>query len=192
MSIRIEDGLGSGKSAGVDSSNRLKTVSVTQSALAEQSNDGHSFVVHGTHTIQSSNVEKVLYFKNGSSTKHVDIHRMQFSVLDGYETSTVVYSSFDPVYSSGGTATSALNLNRISGITSEIVAYNNTSADLSYTPDPTKVFMSVAVNKYCPTHVFYADGSIYLGSNSTMALCTQGPSGQVVSYSIYFTESVEL
>jgi hypothetical protein len=193
MAIRIEDGLGSGKTAGVDNSNRLKTVAVTQGALSEQTTDGKAFVVYGQHTIQSSNVEKLFYLRNGSSTKNIEIHRIQMSVTtDGYDTTALIYASFDPIYVSGGTQATPLNLNRLSGITSEAVCYTNGGADLVYTSYPSKVFMRLGINKYCPTHVFDPDGAIILGPNSRLAMCGSGTSGQGISLAIYYTEAVEL
>ena len=121
MGIRLEDGLGSGKSAGVTTYHQLQTKATTEPVLSFASSRGESFVVYTKHQIQADDTnEQVFFIKNASATKHVHLHEVIFTVnsnTDGYGVKWEMY--FDTTRSGGGTAFTPLNMNRGSGKRSE-------------------------------------------------------------------------
>ena len=73
MSFQIEDGNGSGRRAGVSSTNRIEADSNIRPILASQSLEGQTYGIQFPRTTQTTTGGRMLYIKNTSTTKNFHI-----------------------------------------------------------------------------------------------------------------------
>ena len=125
----IESGSGNGKIATVDSDNRLSVVAFNlpfQHLVAKDYNK--TFQVWGEANLASGTVTPI-HVKNNTSDKVLVLTYLRWQVIDPTGgtglPSAANYMSFGygPTYSSGGTATSPINMSSGSSVVSGAVAY---------------------------------------------------------------------
>lgn len=124
----VDDGQGRGYKAGVDSTNRLKTVSIAVPQQHHASVDhGKAFQVLGSVTIAGAGTYNVLQFVNDSDTDVVvgTYIRPAVAGLAGGTFGTATYFELDTggIRSTGGTVVNAVNMNLTSGNVAPITAY---------------------------------------------------------------------
>lgn len=143
--------------------------------------EGQVYQLIGDDVTIASGTNTLLHIRNDSSTHAVVISyiRMQAVDLAGGTTppsiNTYFQLGFGTTYTSGGTAVTAVNVNRTSGNTANITAYDNT---------PTVGGTFVEADRWYPSgdgdeQVYNKHGSIILGKNDTLEirLVTDNTSG---------------
>lgn len=81
MPILIEDGRGSGKTAGVNPENRLLTKSITSLAIEHATLNGLSYSIDvGVITLTSANESGILYIKNNNSNLVLEMNSIFFGI----------------------------------------------------------------------------------------------------------------
>jgi hypothetical protein len=126
MGLVIEDGKGSGRSAEVNSENRLKTVAENHSLQYHvSSNNAQAYQVQGIDTGITAKTQTILHVKNDSNTKDMVLTyiRMQ-PVCTGTVPAVGIYFEVGvgETIASGGTVITPVNMNQSSGNTADVVA----------------------------------------------------------------------
>jgi hypothetical protein len=81
MAFYIEDGEGTGVTAGVSSEHRMKTTSAAYTALQFRTANGGAYNINvGTMTLTSSQESGIVFFKNTSATVSLQFDRIHLSV----------------------------------------------------------------------------------------------------------------
>jgi hypothetical protein len=179
--MRIDDGKGRGFQAAVDPTNRLKVISVSFPVQQHASYDeGKANQLLGVTTIAGAGTYNVLHLKNNSDTDDMIFTFMRPAVqgLAGgtIGSATYIELAFGGTYSAGGTVVLPVNMNRTSGVVSDITAY---------TGNPTITGTLVPFDYWHPetvtdNFVYNKNGTVILGKNDTMTvrLITDHTTGQ--------------
>jgi hypothetical protein len=185
MGFRIEDGKGTGKFAAVSARNRLNVSAVTTPIVSDASFDGDAYSLVGSHTLQASDTdENVFFLKNDNADKLVYLQSLRFAT----ETVGVIGKSvFGTTRTSGGSAKTAVQLNRSSAKSSSVTAYDNSTNNLVLDVTQALEFARFRVGT---TMTFFAqsDGAIILGPGDTWAIRAQGTAGDIIDISTFFFE----
>jgi len=179
--MRIDDGKGRGYQAAVDPTNRLKTVAVSFPVQQHASFDeGKANQLLGTVTIAGAATYNLLHLKNNSDTDDMIFTFMRPSVqsLAGGSIGEATYLEFvfGGEYASGGVVTTPINMNRTSGVVSNITAYTG-NPTLTGTLTPFDYWHPEATTD---NFVFNKNGTLVLGKNDTLTvrLVTDHTTGQ--------------
>lgn len=192
--MRIDDGQGKGFQAGVDKTNRLKTIAVAVSQQHHASIDhGKAFQISGSYTVTGAGTFNLLHLVNTSDTDLIvgTYIRPQVAGLAGgtFGTATYFTQNFGGEYSSGGTAVSAVNMNQTSGNVPSITAYGN---------NPTLTGTLTEFDRWHPEQgtdelVYRKEGTLILGTNDaiTFRLVTNNTSGIARVRFSFFASEIE-
>jgi len=127
MGLIIEDGRGTGSTARVDSSNRLRTYGVYEKEITSVSeNDGDAF----TWTSVSADIntgDTALYLVNNSTSKLLSIESIYV-----WANTVVQFKIHCPAYvtPAGGTLVTGVNLNRTSGNAADATARTDETSNV--------------------------------------------------------------
>ena len=168
MSIIIEDGKGSGRSAGVDIHNHLQTAAVTRTEMSRASQeDGEAFIfATGAFTAYTSAAGEgaVLYIKNTSTTRLLHIHSLRTCATQ--QAKWIMYKG-----TTGGdivttaTAGTKENINLTSSATAEATVYRGADNDTQ----TGGTFLSQWINNAGHSLEEY-QGAVILGQSDTLCL----------------------
>ena len=172
MGEQIRDGGGKGFLVKVTGENQLKTTAEVHSIQHHVSRvNGETYQVIGDFASIVGSTYSILHLKNTNSIKKMCVSYIRVQAV-GITGSTVpdpdsyFQIGFGTTYSSGGTATIPVVLNRTSGKASGVTAYGNnptvsgtfTEFDRWYLEGDGKMM------------VFNKEGSLFLGQNDTMEI----------------------
>lgn len=190
MSIKLEDGLGTGRQAGVNLYNRLETHIVEQSALSFASKSGNAFVYRMSKEIQLDNTEEIFsYETNNSGGTHYfssGAHWVLLNPEDGYVVRLNVY--IEPRRISGGVELTALNMYRSSGKTAETLIYGNTTNDMIVNYSADHLGLTLIMSAKCPVVGIQTGGAFILGPRDTSLTTVTGPAGAIISGTAFHVE----
>jgi hypothetical protein len=171
MGLQIEDGMGSGKTVGVDSQNRMKVYANIEDEASYYSTLGKCF--HWTHSYSSDSADTILWVRNDSSSELLHIVRVHISG----NTATAFQIHFpDNTASPAGTAVTGINADRTSSTSADATAYGDETSNTQ---------SNVVINGYrgAETFTFMNNGQYILGKNDIIAVdCTTA--GTVTSVTI--------
>jgi hypothetical protein len=132
----LKDGEGSGRSAGVTSSGKLKTYSTTEPVEQSLAEDGLSFIIHAECHTAASTGGGLLHITNNDNDYDMIITRI---FIDGHTitpTDLICMQIFDANISAGTdvTSTAIVNKNRgNTGLFDLTVKVSDGSSDITYT-----------------------------------------------------------
>ena len=170
--MQIEDGTGKGYGLKIGKEGHLRSVSITNDMPAHISqHEGLSFQCVATHVISGAGTKTVLHIRNDSDT-HVLIPTLWLIQLVDPAGGTAVPSintyttlTFGETYSSGGTALTPVNLNRMS---------SNIPAATIYHNNPTLTGTATEFNRHYivdeDAYLFDTRDTLVLGRNNTLAI----------------------
>lgn len=191
MAIRIEDGLGTGKTVGVNAHNRLEANAVVRSGLNFASRSGDAFAVKASYTIQEDNTEEVMTFlRNDSPSKYLFLSSTSYALInpeDGYFARIGLYAG--GVRASGGSERFILNMYRSSGKRSEITAYDNSTNDLVVAYTPSIHGPKIPLSTYSPNATSNSEGALIVGPGNTLVATITGYAGMQISSTTFYVEA---
>lgn len=187
MADMIRDGQGKGYLSGVDSENRLKTYSTTESEISHESEVNTQAFVFMAECIPGINSTGVCSIINDSSTKNLII---QYVILSSEEnTSATAMTSFgfwrNPTTNSGGVSITPVNLNFSSNNIPDCTCLHDDDGT-TLTIDGGNSVGTIRLMG-ATTQSYNFEGSIILKTNNTFAIKSKTENaGQKVRATIYF------
>lgn len=172
-----------GRSALVDSDQRLNVLSTSRSQMTAISQDkGKSYVCYSRRNfVAAATNENILHFTYTGSGKCI-ITKILWSTNDA-DAKMEVYKN--PIYTSGGTLVLPNNVNFSSGNIANVTAYHG-QTDIVMTVDATKELYDgrLSIDMFS----FEPDGMVLGKGNSIGLLGTVGTIAKVIRASIFFYE----
>ena len=167
MSIKIEDGAGSGKLASVSDKQRLRTTSVASPrAYYISREDGQTY--SWTSSYSASSGDEIIYIKNTDTERKLFIDIMRFSAVN-----TALFEVFEVTGTASGTAITGKNLNLSSGSVADATSYGN-NAVTGITIGDRITLVRVPANG---VHDLNFENALILGFNDAIAVTYTGSTG---------------
>lgn len=177
--MKIEDGKGTGKKAGVTEDQRLQTSAraSTRSYYASR-DDGQVYTWTSTYSATSG--DEILYIKNDSTTKFLYIDHITVSAAAGAWTMTLAEVSG----TAAGTTVTGKNLNLRSGNVADSTALGNASVT-GLTIGNT---MDISAGVAGESHRIDLNGTVILGLNDAIAITFTGTNGTATAVAFGYFE----
>ena len=186
MGFRIEDGLGRGKFASVDSENHLEVASVVLPKIASVSHDGAAFSIIGRHTFQvTDTVENIAFVQNNNSNKHVHLSSVTIAVKTS--TGVLFTLSFGPTRTSGGTLKTPVQLNRGKAASSGVTVYDNSANSLVLGVTALEDFSEARLGMTMSAQLQGQD-AVILGPGDTLCARGSGTAGDLITAHAFMYE----
>jgi hypothetical protein len=168
--VIIEDGKGSGRSAGVSANQRLDTSSRSAARIYYTSRDfGQAY--NWVSSYSASSGDEVIYVQNNSKTDYLYIDHIVMSAEAGRATFTLYQVTGTPA----GTTITGKNLNLVSNNTANATSYGNASV--------TGITLGAAIDIVSATDdssvILDLRDALILGFNDAIAISFAGSAGTV-------------
>jgi len=167
MGLIIEDGLGSGRTVGIDTDNQLQTVTESHELQHHVSRkDGRSFQVLSVDTGITAKTQTVMHIKNDDAARLLVVSFIRVQAITNTASKPVVGEYFEMGFGrtvgSGGTAATPVNMNASSGNTASVTVTGI---------DPTMAGTFTAIDRWYNEGngmlTYNKQGSLILGLNDT-------------------------
>jgi hypothetical protein len=171
MSLKVQDGKGSGRLAGVSLNNRLETSSrASHRSFYVSRDEGQSYTWTSTYSAATTN--EVLYIKNTSKTLKLYLDSIDCNQVGGVIGAFIIK---EVTGTAAGTAITGTNTNLVSGNVAPVTALGN--ASVTGTTDAATI-STIGVEQYAHNNILFP-ATIILGLNDAIAVEFTGSTGVV-------------